>query len=122
MGDHRLRQRHQAGRAQRNLAETLAQIREPGTTVPIADLHGPAGARGVGVGGTRIHSVRLPSYLVNTEIIFAAAGGRLTIRHDPGTSPEPYAAGTLLAVRSVIGRIGLTRGLDTLLFDDDPTQ
>lgn len=100
----------------RELAETLAAIREPTVTVPLPDLHGPVEARGAGVGGTRIHSVRLPSYVVTTEIVFAAAGERLTFRHDPGLTADPYAAGTLLAVRAVSSRIGLTRGLDDLLF------
>ena len=100
----------------RELAETLAAIREPTMTVPLPDLHGPVEARGVGVGGTRIHSVRLPSYVVTTEIVFAARGERLTIRHDPGLTADPYVAGTLLAVRAVTTRVGLTRGLDALLF------
>jgi hypothetical protein len=32
-------------------------------------------------------------------------------------SAAPYVSGTLLAVRLVLGRIGLTRGLDTLLME-----
>ena len=63
----------------------------------------------------RVHSVRLPGFVVSTEAIFASAGERLTLRHDPGTTPAPYVDGTLLAVRAVPGRFGLTRGLDTLL-------
>lgn len=66
-------------------------------------------------GYTRVHSVRLPGFVVSTEVIFASAGERLTLRHDPGTTPAPYVDGTLLAVRAVPGRFGLTRGLDTLL-------
>jgi len=99
----------------RELAETLEAVRRPVTSVETQDLHGPVEARGADVAGTRIHSVRLPSYVVNTEIIFAAAGERLTIRHDPGLSPDPYVAGTLLAVRAVSTTTGLTRGLDSLL-------
>lgn len=63
----------------------------------------------------RVHSVRLPGFVVSTEVIFANAGERLTLRHDPGTTPAPYVDGTLLAIRAVPGRFGLTRGLDTLL-------
>lgn len=99
----------------RELAETLAEIREPLSAVPLDQLHGPVEARGAEVAGSRIHSVRLPNYVVNTEIIFAGPGERLSIRHDPGLSPEPYVAGTLMAVRAVRGRVGLTRGLDALL-------
>jgi 4-hydroxy-tetrahydrodipicolinate reductase len=76
---------------------------------------GPAAARGASVGGSQVHSVGLPSFVVSTEIVFAATGERLAIRHDAGESPAPYVAGTLLAVRAVGGRLGLTRGLDRLL-------
>ena len=76
---------------------------------------GPVEARGATVAGTQIHSVRLPSFVVSTEIVFAAEGERLTLRHDPGESPAPYVAGTLLAIRSLEGRVGLTRGLDALI-------
>lgn len=63
----------------------------------------------------RVHSVRLPGFVVSTEVIFASEGERLTLRHDPGTTPAPYVDGTLLAIRALPGRFGLTRGLDTLL-------
>ena len=62
----------------------------------------------------QLHSVRLPSYVLACEAIFGAPDERLTIRHDAGSSAAPYVAGTLLAVRKVGGRIGLTRGLDSL--------
>ena len=61
--------------------------------------------------------MRLPSFVVSTEVVFAAPDERLTIRHDAGGTPEPYVQGTLLAVRKVVGRVGLTRGLDTLLLE-----
>jgi 4-hydroxy-tetrahydrodipicolinate reductase len=67
------------------------------------------------VAGSQIHSVRLPSFVVSTEIVFGAPGERLVLRHDPNESPEPYVAGTLYAIRAVLGRVGLTRGLDALL-------
>jgi 4-hydroxy-tetrahydrodipicolinate reductase len=62
-----------------------------------------------------VHSLRLPSFTVSTEAVFAAEGERLSLRHDAGESAAPYVAGTLLAIRAVPGRVGLTRGLDTLL-------
>jgi len=63
---------------------------------------------------TRTHSASA-SFAVSTETVFAAEGERLSIRHDAGESATPYVAGTLLAVRAVGGRTGLTRGLDQLL-------
>jgi 4-hydroxy-tetrahydrodipicolinate reductase len=72
-------------------------------------------ARGADIGGTQVHSVRLPSFTVSTEIVFAAPDERLSIRHDAGSSATPYVSGTLAAARAAPGRVGLTRGLDTLL-------
>ena len=100
----------------RELAETLANVRAPEVTVPIADLHGPVEARGADVSGTRIHSLRLPSFVVTTEVVFAGLGERLVMRHDPGLTAQPYVGGTLLAVRRVGDQVGLRRGLDSLLF------
>jgi 4-hydroxy-tetrahydrodipicolinate reductase len=99
----------------RELAERLAEVREPAIGVPVDDVIGPDGARGATVAGVQVHSVRLPSFVVSTEIVFAAKGERLSIRHDAGETPAPYVAGTLLAIRAVPGRVGLTRGLDRLL-------
>ena len=99
----------------RELAERLGGIREPDLGRPLQEIHGPAEARGATVAGTQIHSIRLPSFVVSTEIVFAAPGERFVLRHDPGETAAPYVAGTLLAVRAVTSRVGLTRGLDSLL-------
>src|SRR5215472_13682037 len=99
----------------RELAERLEEVRRPTVGVPVDEIVGPREARGAAVAGSHVHSVRLPSFVVSTEIVFAAEGERLTIRHDAGETPAPYVAGTLLAIRAVIGRPGLTRGLDRLL-------
>jgi 4-hydroxy-tetrahydrodipicolinate reductase len=99
----------------RELAERLGEVRRPAIGRPLAEIHGPREARGADVDGTQVHSVRLPSFVVSTEVVFGLPDERLTIRHDAGGSPAPYVAGTLLAVRRVPGLVGLTRGLDTLL-------
>jgi len=100
----------------RELAETLAEVRRPAPGLPADDVHGPFEARGAEVAGTRIHSVRLPTFVVTTEIVFAEGGQRLVLRHDPGPEPTPYVDGTLLAVRRVADVVGLRRGIDSLLF------
>jgi 4-hydroxy-tetrahydrodipicolinate reductase len=99
----------------RELAERLEEVSAPATEVPVDETHGAREARGATVAGTQVHSLRLPSFTVSTEVIFASAGQRLSLRHDAGGSAAPYVAGTLLAVRAVPGRVGLTRGLDQLL-------
>jgi 4-hydroxy-tetrahydrodipicolinate reductase len=99
----------------RELAERLDGVRRPELGVPLDDVHGAREARGATVAGTQVHSLRLPSFTVSTEVVFAAEGERLSIRHDAGESAAPYVAGTLAAVRAATGRVGLTRGLEQLL-------
>ncbi len=99
----------------RELAERLAGVRSPVVRVPLDQVLGEREARGATVAGTHVHSVRLPSFSVSTEVVFAADDERLSIRHDAGSSAVPYVAGTLLAIRAVPERVGLTRGLDQLL-------
>lgn len=105
----------------RELAETLGQVRAPAAAVPLAQLHGPVEARGAEVAGTQIHSVRLPSFVVTTEITFGGPSERLIMRHETGESPQPYVDGTLLAIRRAADVPGVRRGLDSLLFDDGPS-
>ena len=99
----------------RELAERLAEVRPPHVERPAADTAGAPEARGATVGGAQVHSLRLPSFSVSTEVVFGLPDERLLIRHDAGSSAAPYVAGTLLAARAVPGRTGLTRGLDSLL-------
>ena len=97
-------------------ARELAERLGPSViALPLDDVVGARDARGASIAGTQVHSLRLPSFVVSTEIVFAGEGERLTIRHDAGDSAGPYVAGTLLAIRAVVDRVGLTRGLDRLL-------
>jgi 4-hydroxy-tetrahydrodipicolinate reductase len=99
----------------RELAERLDEVRPPSLGVPIEDVVGAREARGATLAGTQVHSVHLPSFVVSTEAVSAAQGERLSIRPDAGETPTPYVAGTVLAIRAVPGRVGLTRGLDQRL-------
>jgi 4-hydroxy-tetrahydrodipicolinate reductase len=99
----------------RELAERLDAVRPPALEVPVDEVLGAPEARGATVAGTQVHSVRLPSFVVSTEVVFAASGERLSIRHDAGETATPYVAGTLLAIRAAPTRVGLVRGLDQLL-------
>ena len=103
-----------SGTAQ-ELAERLNGVRTPVLAVPIDETLGAREARGATIAGTQVHSLRLPSFVVSTEVVFAAEGERLSIRHDAGETPAPYVAGTLLAIRAAPNRVGLIRGLDQLL-------
>lgn len=101
----------------RELAERLGAVSTHQLAVPVEQTAGHPEARGADIGGTQVHSIRLPSFVVSTEVVFAQPDERLTIRHDAGTSAAPYVAGTLLAVRAVTNIVGVVRGLDTLLLE-----
>ncbi len=101
----------------REMAERLSAVRRPEIGVAVDKIAGPQEARGADVDGTQVHSIRLPSFVVSTEVIFALPDERLVIRHDAGSSPDPYVTGTLMAARAMPGRVGVTRGLDTLLLE-----
>jgi 4-hydroxy-tetrahydrodipicolinate reductase len=99
----------------RELAARLSAVREPALTVPLSETQGPVEARGARVTGSQVHSLRLPGYVIGAEVIFGMPDQRLTLRHDAGTSAEPYVDGALLAIRKVGTFTGLRRGLDTVL-------
>jgi 4-hydroxy-tetrahydrodipicolinate reductase len=100
----------------RELAERLGAVATAAPPdVAVADVAGSPEARGATIAGTQVHSVRLPGFVVSTEVVFALPDERLVIRHDAGPTATPYVAGTLLAVRAVPRLTGLVRGLDTLL-------
>lgn len=104
----------------RELAETLSAVRQASTAMPVASLRGIQETRGAEIGsgaqgGVQVHSLRLPSFVLSVEALFGADNERLVIRHDAGESAAPYVAGTLLAIRRVADKIGLRRGLDSVL-------
>lgn len=72
-------------------------------------------AHRLGSDPSRVHSLRVPGFVLSTEVIFGLPGQRLSLRHDAGESAEPYVAGALLAIRKVPALVGLHRGLDTVL-------
>ena len=73
------------------------------------------GARGgVGPGGVRMHSVRLPGLVAHQEVLFGAPGQGLTIRHD-SYDRSSFMDGVVLAVEAVASRPGLTVGLEPVL-------
>lgn len=95
----------------------LDQVAKSGAPAPTArppEVLGLPGARGVALGDTQVHSVRLPGLISHQEILFGRPGELLTLRHD-SFAAEPYVAGTLLAVKRVASLRGLVRGLDALL-------
>ena len=73
-----------------------------------------AGTRGGEEGGVAVHSVRLPGFVADQEVIFGLPGQTLTITHRT-TSREAYVPGVLIAIRRVTAEPRFYRGLDELL-------
>lgn len=97
------------------LAYRLSLVRPPEIPVRIEDTLGNKESRGANLNGNQVHSLRLPGYVIGADVVFGGDGERLTLKFDAGDKAETYVEGTLLAVRSVIGTVGLVRGLDKLL-------
>ena len=72
------------------------------------------GARGASVDGVPVHSLRVRGAVAHEEVTFGSAGEILTLRHD-SLDRAGFMPGVLLAVREVVGRPGLTVGLEPLL-------
>jgi len=73
-----------------------------------------AGTRGGEEGGVAVHSVRLPGFVADQEVIFGLPGQTLTIAHRT-TSREAYVPGVLIAIRKVTQDSKFYRGLDELI-------
>ena len=73
-----------------------------------------AGTRGGEEGNVAVHSVRLPGFVADQEVIFGLPGQTLTIAHRT-TSREAYVPGVLLAIRAVTSGTRFYRALDELL-------
>ncbi len=99
----------------RELAYRLGRVQQPKLEVPVEQTVGPRECRGVSLSGCQVHSVRLHGYESSMEVIFGLPEMRLSLRHDAGTSAQPYIDGTLLAIRKVSTLNGLQRGLDTVM-------
>jgi 4-hydroxy-tetrahydrodipicolinate reductase len=98
----------------RRTAEMMRKARPDGFRAPIDSEESVKGVRGGTMGGLRIHSVRLPGLQAHQEVILAAPGETLTIRHD-AWARESYMPGVLLAARKVREMTGFTVGLENIL-------
>ena len=86
----------------RELAARLAKNRPSELTIPLEQTEGIMETRGARVNGSQIHSIRLPGYTISAEIIFGMPDQKLSLRHDLGSSAQPYVDGALLAIRKVM--------------------
>ncbi len=72
------------------------------------------GSRGGRVDGVPVHAVRLRGLTASEEILLGNEGEQLVIRTD-SFDRVSFMPGVLLGVRRVIGRTGLTIGLDQVM-------
>ena len=99
----------------RELANRLSKIQESKLEVPLEQIEGPKETRGARLQGTQVHSIRLPGYMISIDAIFGMPDQKLILRHESGSSAEPYVQGALLAIREVSKLTGLHRGLDSIM-------
>jgi len=97
------------------LANRLSKIREPELDIPLDNIVGVKESRGAQLQGTQVHSIRLPGYVISIDAIFGIPDQKLILRHESGSSAEPYVDGALLAIREVSKLIGVHRGLDSVM-------
>jgi 4-hydroxy-tetrahydrodipicolinate reductase len=99
----------------RELANRLSKIQDSQLDVSLDSIDGPKESRGVRLHGSQIHSVRLPGYTISLDAIFGMPDQKLVLRHESGSSAEPYVNGALLAIRKVGNVVGVQRGLDSVM-------
>lgn len=99
----------------RELADRLSRIQESQLDFPLDKLEGPVETRGARLQGSQVHSLRLPGYTISIDTIFGMPDQKLILRHESGSSAEPYVNGALLAIREVGKLIGVQRGLDSVM-------
>jgi len=99
----------------RELANRLSKVQESQLDVPLDSIDGSKESRGVRLHGSQVHSVRLPGYIISLDAIFGMPDQKLILRHESGSSAEPYVNGALLAIREVGKLVGVHRGLDRVM-------
>jgi len=95
-------------------ARAMVEARGKGFIIPPLEKETLAGTRGGNIDGISIHSVRLPGYLANQDVIFGALGQTLKISHET-ISREAFMPGVVMAIKRVNESKGLIVGLENLL-------
>ncbi|MGP4071928.1 4-hydroxy-tetrahydrodipicolinate reductase [Piscibacillus sp. B03] len=72
------------------------------------------GARGAELDGMHIHSIRLPGFIAQQEVIFGQSGQTLTINHN-STDRQSFMSGVKFAVEEVMKIDHFVYGLENLM-------
>jgi len=99
----------------RELSYRISKIRESRLDLPLEKVCGPEGTRGARINGTQVHAIRLPGFMLAVDAVFGMSDQKLIIKHEAGSSAQPYVDGALLGIRKVGGLVGLHRGLDAVM-------
>jgi 4-hydroxy-tetrahydrodipicolinate reductase len=91
-------------------AEMIAAVKQMETF----NQHLPA--RGLTQQNIQIHSLRLPGFVANQQVIFGNLGETLTIKHDT-IDRQCFMTGVILACKKTLGLKELVYGLDKILFE-----
>ncbi len=97
-----------------SIAGAVAEGRGGGMTAPPAERETIPGTRGGTLGGVTIHSARLPGRVADHQLVLAAPGQTLTIRHE-SIDRSSFMPGVIAAVRAAAAGPGLTVGLEGVL-------
>ncbi len=96
------------------IAAAAASGKPNGFTNTPAEKELIPGPRGGDYSGISVHSARMPGRMAHHELVLGALGQTLTIRHD-SINRESFMPGVTMAVREVVGRKGLTVGLEKIM-------
>lgn len=96
------------------MAEASSDWADDPTSVTVLDS-----ARGAEHHGIRLHSLRVRGMVAHQEVVLGTTGQSLTLRHD-SYDRISFMPGVLLAAKEVVGRPGVTFGLDSLMGLDGP--
>ena len=95
-------------------AEAMARASGGKFRAPVEGEESVKGVRGGKYGGIRIHSVRMPGFLADQEVIFGSQGETLTIHHS-ASSRECFMSGVVIAIQKVRRLDGMVVGLENII-------
>jgi 4-hydroxy-tetrahydrodipicolinate reductase len=104
-----------SGTAMKTLRDMLAARGESFSDTPVDELEELSGARGGSDGFAHVHSIRMPGFVADQDVLLGGPGETLRISHR-SIDRSCFMPGVVLAAKRVRGLApGLTIGLDSLL-------
>ncbi|MFC5714245.1 4-hydroxy-tetrahydrodipicolinate reductase [Thalassorhabdus alkalitolerans] len=95
-------------------AQLISEVREEKKQGHPDEKEEWEGARGAGMEGMHIHSIRLPGLVAHQEVMFGSSGQTLTIKHD-SINRESFMPGVKLAVETAMKLDTLVYGLENIM-------